>query len=230
MAGYFQSAFQWDAFQTADLISIERKTGSGGEYAEVYSGPWGALEWTDLAEDLATGNTYYYKARHYLDGTYSGYSNEVSVAYSTAPPGAAVTQVAGTLTATGGTQVAAAVRIAAVAQSAGTLTATGGTQVAAATILATVAQAAATLTATGGTQVAASVSYRHRHPACRYSHGDWWDSGSSVRPDRGGSPGGCHLDDYGWDASSGLYSGRRRSSVRGDPHRYRGDAGSSCCW
>lgn len=64
---------------------------------------------------------------------------------------ATVTQVAGSVTATGGTQ--AIVGKTTVAQVAGTVTATGGTQVVATTRFAAVAQVAGTVTATGGTQV-----------------------------------------------------------------------------
>ena len=71
-------------------------------------------------------------------------------------PSAAVTQVAATLTFTGGTQVVAAIRAAQVAQSAATLTFTGGTQVA--ITKAAIAQTAATLTFTGGTQTYTVVS------------------------------------------------------------------------
>ena len=68
---------------------------------------------------------------------------------------ASVTQVAATLTFTGGTQSIATVQDTAVAQSAATLTFTGGTQVS--QTLASVTQSAATLTFNGGTQSAASV-------------------------------------------------------------------------
>lgn len=68
---------------------------------------------------------------------------------------ASITQVAATVTATGGTQTIATVRNVAVTQVAATVTASGGTQVvsAGAVVNATVTQVAATVTATGGTQV-----------------------------------------------------------------------------
>lgn len=70
---------------------------------------------------------------------------------------ATVTQLAATLTFTGGTQSIASIQNATAAQVAATLTFTGGTQAILAVSSGTVAQVAATLTFTGGTQVAASV-------------------------------------------------------------------------
>ncbi|MDD4721985.1 MAG: hypothetical protein PHR07_04510 [Acidaminococcaceae bacterium] len=60
---------------------IERKTGSGGEWAEIAVDT--ASPYADSYE-LATGNTYYYRVRYYnaITATYSGYSNEVTVTYN----------------------------------------------------------------------------------------------------------------------------------------------------
>lgn len=66
-----------------------------------------------------------------------------------------ITQVAGVLTATGGTQTIATVNYISISQSAGTLTATGGTQVVKTN--SSTAQVAGNLTATGGTQIVAAV-------------------------------------------------------------------------
>ena len=71
---------------------------------------------------------------------------------------ASVTQVAGTLTLNPGTQVVAAQVSTSVTQVAGSLTLTGGTQVVAAVNIASIAQVHGTLTLTGGTQVIATVN------------------------------------------------------------------------
>lgn len=71
---------------------------------------------------------------------------------------ASITQVAATVTATGGTQTVTAVSSSAIIQLAATITATGGTQTvsASAPVNATVTQIGTTITATGGTQTAQS--------------------------------------------------------------------------
>lgn len=76
---------------------------------------------------------------------------------SSSAPSVSITQVAATLTATGGTQAVATVNNVSIAQVAATLTVTGGTQTAQSR--ATVAQVAANLTATGGTQAVASTAF-----------------------------------------------------------------------
>lgn len=70
---------------------------------------------------------------------------------------ASVTQTGASLTLSGGTQTVASVRIASVTQSAASLTLTGGTQVVASTQIGAVAQTAASLTLSSGTQSIASV-------------------------------------------------------------------------
>lgn len=70
----------------ADNISIERKDGVGGAYTEHYLGLWSGSPWTDVTAGLSDGVTYYYKSRRVIDGTPSGYSNEVSVVYSAISP------------------------------------------------------------------------------------------------------------------------------------------------
>lgn len=71
---------------------------------------------------------------------------------------ASVSQVAATVTATGGTQVVSSSQNGAVTQVAATVTVTGGTQTISTVNNVTVSQVAATVTATGGTQSVLSVS------------------------------------------------------------------------
>lgn len=71
---------------------------------------------------------------------------------------ASVSQVAATLTVTGGTQTVATVNDVSINQAAATLTVTGGTQSVASIQDASVTQSAATLTVTGGTQSIATVN------------------------------------------------------------------------
>lgn len=73
-------------------------------------------------------------------------------------PSAAITQVAATVTATGGTQAIATVNNVAISQLAATVTATGGTQTLLAKQFVTLAQIAGNITATGGTQSIATVN------------------------------------------------------------------------
>lgn len=88
-----------------------------------------------------------------VGGTSSGwgcYSLEIIAAAS--GTSASVTQVAATVTATGGTQAVASVNNISVAQVAANVITTGGTQVVTTATYASVTQVAATLTATGGAQ------------------------------------------------------------------------------
>jgi hypothetical protein len=71
---------------------------------------------------------------------------------------ASITQVAGTVTAGGGTQTIATVNNVAITQVAGTVTATGGTQVIATVNNVSITQTAGTVTAGGGTQTVATVN------------------------------------------------------------------------
>ena len=99
-----------------------------------------------LINDSALGYNYYMSAVDLSTSTWVG-------AYSSGGTSASVTQVAATVTATGGTQTVAAKRVAAVTQVAGTVTASGGTQAIATVNIASVTQSAANVTASGGTQV-----------------------------------------------------------------------------
>lgn len=71
---------------------------------------------------------------------------------------ATLTQIAATVTATGGTQVLATSNFATLAQLAATVTATGGTQTTATSNFVSLIQVAATVTTSGGTQVIATVN------------------------------------------------------------------------
>lgn len=66
---------------------------------------------------------------------------------------ASITQVAATITATGGTQSVASIRNSSIAQVAANLTASGGTQTLSTINIVSISQTAANITATGGTQV-----------------------------------------------------------------------------
>lgn len=65
---------------------VERKTGSGGTYAEIGTAPSNGFSYTD--NTVSPSTTYYYRVRAYRlsDAVYSAYSNEVSVNTSAAPP------------------------------------------------------------------------------------------------------------------------------------------------
>jgi hypothetical protein len=67
---------------TADSISIERSD-AGGAYDVHYTGPWSGTPWTDVAANLTSGVTYKYRTTRTVNGVTSGYSNEVTVNYST---------------------------------------------------------------------------------------------------------------------------------------------------
>jgi hypothetical protein len=87
--GFLVVAFAGTA---TDTISVERKTGVGGSYAEVHSGVWSGGSWTDLPNDpapgdLTNGNTYYYKVRRSIGNSVSDYSTEDSVAYTSGSSG-----------------------------------------------------------------------------------------------------------------------------------------------
>jgi len=64
----------------ADTLTIQRKT--TGAYADVTTQAWTGSPWTDPAAGLTEGVTYWYRAKRTLNGVDSGWSNEVSVAYS----------------------------------------------------------------------------------------------------------------------------------------------------
>lgn len=96
-------------------------------------------------------------------GTFNAEASSTTAVWNSFNPSSGVngtvTQVAATVTATGGTQAVATTNIGAVSQVAATVTATGGTQAVSAGVLASasVTQVHASVTATGGTQAVASV-------------------------------------------------------------------------
>lgn len=106
---------------------------------------------TYTTSTLTASTQYFWRVRQKLSGgSFGPWSNIQSFTPTSGGVSVTVTQVAATVTATGGTQVA--VTNATATQVAGTVTATGGTQVVKTN--ATLAQVAANVTATGGTQVA----------------------------------------------------------------------------
>lgn len=112
---------------------------------------------------LTNGTIYYWRVRAVVPGNISvpqGWSAPFSFTAGTGGGSASITQVAATITATGGSQTVAGVATASasVTQVAATLTTTGGTQTVATVNVGAVSQVAAAITATGGTQSVASVS------------------------------------------------------------------------
>lgn len=110
----------------------------------------------DTGSTPATGRYGYKESQFYLN-SFLHTIGRVAALPAAAPVNATVSQVAGSVTATGGTQTVASVQKQSVAQVAGSVTATGGTQTTATVNIAAVSQAAGTVTATGGTQTVAAV-------------------------------------------------------------------------
>lgn len=110
----------------------------------------------DSGNTPATGRYGYKESQFYLN-SFLHTIGRVAALPATAPLSATVSQVTGSVTATGGTQTAASVQKQSVAQVAGSVTATGGTQTTATVNIAAVSQAAGTVTATGGTQTVTAV-------------------------------------------------------------------------
>jgi fibronectin-binding autotransporter adhesin len=110
---------------------------------------------------LTASTTYYWRTQQIVPignvNYYKGWSSTFSFTTAAAAPSASIAQVAATITATGGTQVVAAVGDVAIAQTAATVTATGGTQAVASKQIVAISQSAATITASGGTQTLATV-------------------------------------------------------------------------
>jgi hypothetical protein len=120
------------------------------------------IKYTVQSANILTASTTYYWRVIAKDPTgtnnYGSYATTRSFTTSSGLTNSSITQVAASVTATGGTQVVVANISTAVTQLAATVTATGGTQTAASVRNVSIAQVAGTVTASGGTQTIATVN------------------------------------------------------------------------
>ena len=82
-----QINLSWIDHATAETgFKIERKTGSGGTYAEIATVGANVTNYSDTG--LNAGTTYFYRVRAYNSTSNSSYSNEASATTQSNPPGA----------------------------------------------------------------------------------------------------------------------------------------------